>query len=156
MIELYHGTLAINVPSIRKLGLLPQKGNWTSKFRPSASELVYAVDYEHIGRLVVYISGQMAKSNLVQISGNYEFDHFTNDLIQYAALVMIRTQRFSQYPTHLTEAHPSGPEPGDWYSYEPVLVDEIQRIVTGQEMLHWLRPTEADFTERLRYVLRGK
>lgn len=94
--DLYHGTLARNVPSIRKLGLLPQRGSWTSGFRPEASKLVYAVDDQHRGRLVTYITGQISKSNLVDFFDDYQFDDFKQDLIKLGAIVVIKTTRFIQ------------------------------------------------------------
>ena len=156
MRELYHGTLAQNVPSIKKLGLLPQKGRWASGFRQNAAKLVYAVDSERRGRLVTYITGQIAKCNRVQCSDHYRFDDFKEDLIELGAIVIIKTARFTQYPSHYLNAHQSGPEPGDWYSHEPVSAEEIQTIVAGSDILDWLRPSEPDFTYRLRDVLRGR
>jgi len=154
MRELYHGTLAQNVPSIIKSGLLLQKGLWTSDFHSDASELVYAVDDSHRGKLITIITGQIAKCGLLRCSDNYLFDDFKADLMQHGAVVIIRAAAiFRRYPDHFESGHPPGTEPGDWYSREPVSVDNIQRIMTGQGMLDWLEPSECDFTHRLRDIL---
>jgi RNA:NAD 2'-phosphotransferase (TPT1/KptA family) len=66
--KLYHGTLARNLPSIRALGLLPQKGSWTATFYKDASDLLYAVDEDRKGRLIAIITGQIACAGLVRVS----------------------------------------------------------------------------------------
>jgi RNA:NAD 2'-phosphotransferase (TPT1/KptA family) len=82
---LYHGTLRRNVPSIRSAGLQPQRGAWAARFHPDAAALVYAVDDEHRSAAILAVTGQMAKAGLIQVSKNYSFDNFKNDLIEHGA-----------------------------------------------------------------------
>jgi hypothetical protein len=154
MNELYHGTLAQNIESIRKIGLLPRRGSWTAGFHSNASELVYAVDESRRGRIIVAITGQMAKADLVRWSDDYQINHFNNDLAKHGAVVVIRTATFRSYPGSFESGHPPGTEPGDWYSCQSVGVEEIQGIMIGQEMLSWLQPHEMDFAYRYSEILR--
>jgi hypothetical protein len=156
MNELYHGTLAQNLQSIRETGLRPQKGSWTSDFHSDAIALVYAVGENHRGRLSAVLTGQMAKAGLVQWSDNYQFGHFKSDLVEHCAVIVVSTARFSCYPDRFQAGHPPGSEPGDWYSREAIGIGDIKRILVGQEMLDWLKPSELDFMHRLREVLRER
>jgi len=156
MNELYHGTLARNLPAIRKAGLLAQKGSWTVDFHSEAAELVYAVDESRRGRVIVAITGQMAKSGLVQWSENYQFDHFNADLTKHGAVVVVSAVSFSSYSAQFEQGHPPGAEPGDWYSRQSVSLNDIQRIMIGHEMLDWLKPDEMDFAYRFRDILRNR
>jgi hypothetical protein len=152
--KLYHGTLLRNVHSIRTKGLLPQKGLWTAGFHLDAVELVYAADEDHKGSFLVAIAGQMTKSGLVEWSDKYQFGDFKNDLIQHGAVVVVVARAtFRRYPDHFQSGHPSGTEPGNWYSQEFVPSKDIEGILTGQEMLDWLKPSEADFRYRFSDIL---
>jgi hypothetical protein len=155
MDKLYHGTLARNVPSIRKAGLLPQKGLWTADYHSEAEALVYATSENHRGKLTTIMAGQLAKAGFVHWSEQYEFDHFKNDLISHCAIIIVKVDRFRCYPDHFEAGHPSGTEPGDWYSREVISTEEIQGVLTGQKLLDWLKPSAPDFTYRLRDVLRS-
>ncbi|MGO9050235.1 MAG: hypothetical protein ACLQFW_25700, partial [Xanthobacteraceae bacterium] len=136
MDKLYHSTLARNVQSIMTIGLLPKKGLWTADFHWDAKELVYAADENHRGSLIVVVAGQMAKSRLVQWSDHYQFGHFSNDLNKRGAIIVVRRATFRHYPDHFEHGHPSGTEPGNWYSREPIGTEHIQGIMTGREMLN--------------------
>jgi len=149
---LYHGTLRRNVPSIRETGLQPQRGLWAARFHPNAAALVYAVDDEHRSAAILAVAGQMAKAGLVRVSESYLFDDFKNDLIEHGAILVVKACTFRRYPWAFESGHPTGAEPGNWYSPEPV---SIESVMTGQEMLAWLGPTEQDFALRYRHHMRG-
>ena len=153
MQKLYHGTLARNLPSIRVHGLLPQKGSWTATFYKDAPDLVYAVDEERKGRLLAIITGQLARAGLVNLSDTYTFDDFKNDLAAHGAVIEFAAESFSCYETFSELTHPPSVEQGDWYSSEPVSADRIEQIVTGQEMVEWLKPHPVDFSCRYREIL---
>jgi hypothetical protein len=153
--NLYHGTLAENIQSIRNTGLLPRKGLWTANFHVNAPELVYAVDESRRGRLIAIITGQIAKTGLVRFSDQYDFDHFNNDLARYGAVVVITAAMFRSCLSFSERGHPEGVEPGDWYSREPVGVENILEIIAGQEMIGWLKPHPIDFECRFREILRA-
>jgi hypothetical protein len=144
---LYHGTLRRNVPSIRGTGLQPQRGAWAARFHPNAADLVYAVDDEYRSSAILAIAGQMAKAGLVQRSENYPFDDFKNDLIEHGAVIAVNATTFCHYPWSLAPGHPTGAEPGNWYSSEPV---SVEGEMIGEGMLAWLKPSEQDFNLRYR------
>lgn len=144
---LYHGTLRRNLQSIRKAGLQPQRGVWAACFHPSAEPLVYAVDDKHRSAAILAITGQMAKANLVQRSENYSFDDFKNDLIEHGAIIVVRATTFLGHPWSVELGHPTGAEPGNWYSSETV---SVESEMVGKEMLAWLKPHEQDFIHRYR------
>src|ERR1700730_1168778 len=98
MRKLYFGTLAKNLPRIKQTALLPKKGLWSEKFHADASKLVYAVDETRKARLITIITGQMAKSNLLRWSNDYQFEDFKNDLIGHAAVVVFQTTTFCYRP----------------------------------------------------------
>jgi hypothetical protein len=155
MSRLYHGTLARNVQSIRTTGLLPRKGLWTAGFHSDAAELVFAVDENHQHRLILAITGQMAKADLARWTESYQFGHFNDDLIKHGAVVIVGAEKFSPYPPGRFETgHPLGTEPGDWYSRRPISIDDIQEIMTEQAMLDWLKPSVTEFVHSYREVLR--
>jgi hypothetical protein len=155
MSRLYHGTLAQHLKSIRKIGLSPRKGLWMANFHSDPAELVFAADENHRHRLVLAITGQMAKADLVLWADSYQFQHFNADLLNHGAVVEVGTATFRSYPPgQFVIGHPSGTEPGDWYSREPISVDDIHGIKTGQEMLDWLKPSATEFTHTYRDVLR--
>lgn len=144
---LYHGTLLRNLQSIRNAGLQPQRGAWAARFHPSAAPLVYAVDEGHRSAAILAISGQMAKANLVQRSENYSLDDFKNDLIEHGAIIVVKATTFRGHPWSFESGHPTGAEPGNWYSLEPV---SVESEMIGKEMLAWLKPNEQDFICRYR------
>jgi hypothetical protein len=144
---LYHGTLRRNVSSIRATGLLPQRGAWASRFCPDAAALVYAVDDEHRSSATLAVAGQMAKAGLIQRSENYQFDDFKSHLIEHGAVIVVKATTFRCYPWSFEQGHPTGAEPGNWYSLEPVTVESE---MIGKEMLAWLKPSEQDFIHRYR------
>lgn len=152
--DVYHGTLAQNIQSIRRTGLSPRRGAWTTNFHSDAVELVYAVHENRKGRLIAIITGQIAKSGLVRFSNDYQFDDFRNDLAEHGAIIVVKATTFCCSENPSTRGHPAGVEPGDWYSRQPVGIEDIQRIMVGQEMLDWLNPHEMDFACRFREVLR--
>jgi hypothetical protein len=156
VLKLYHGTLAQNLQSIREQGLLPRRGLWTESFHESAVKLVYAVEEDRKARIIPAIAGQMAKHGLVRWSDDYQFGDFCEDLTKHGAIVAINAISFSCYPPNIFRSgHPAGTEPGDCYSREPVGVDAIEGVMTGQEMLDWLRPiADEDFKYRYREILR--
>jgi hypothetical protein len=154
MDALYHATLARNVPSIEADGLVPQKGPWTSAFHLDAAELVFAVGEDHLGRLPKILVGQMGKAGLVKWSDEYQFAQFKNDLIHHAAIIVLKAVKFDHYPDDAKFGHPSGAEAGDWYSREIIRVDDILKIMVGQELYDWLRPSEMNFTYDWREILR--
>jgi hypothetical protein len=156
MDKLYHSTLARNVPSIRKLGLLPQRGLWTADYHSKAEALVYATNESHRGKLATIMAGQLAKAGFVQWSEKYQFDHFKNDLFEHCAIIILKVDKLHCYPDRFEAGHPDGTEPGDWYSRQVISVEEILGVLTGQELLDWLEPSEPDFTYRLRDVLRRR
>jgi hypothetical protein len=139
---LYHGTLRRNLPSIRNNGLQPQRGVWAARFHPDATALVYAVDDEHRSAAILAVGGQMAKAGLIRASENYSFDDFKNDLIEHGAVIIVKATTFRGHPWTLDSRHPTGAEPGNWYSLEPV---SVQSEMIGEEMLAWLKPGEQDF-----------
>jgi hypothetical protein len=94
------------------------------------------------------------KAGLIRWSSDYCFDDYKNDLIKHGAVVVVKAATFRRYPDFFESGHPSGAEPGDWYSLEPIGLDGIQEIMIGQDMLDWLEPSEPDFTYRLCNVLR--
>jgi hypothetical protein len=145
---LYHGTLRRNLQSIRNAGLQPQRGVWVACFQPFAAPLVYAVDDEHRSAAILAITGQMAKANLVQRSENYSFDDFKNDLIEHGAVIVVKATTFRGHPWSFESGHPTGAEPGNWYSSEPV---SVESEMIGKEMLAWLKPSEQDFIYRYRH-----
>jgi hypothetical protein len=154
---LYHGTLRRNLPSIRDTGLRPQRGAWGSRFHAGDCFLVHAVNDEHRGALIVAIAGQMKIARLALQSANYSFDDFKNDLLEHGAVVVVKATTFSHHPScsesvHAEATHPTGAEPGTWYSSEAV---SIESEMTGKEMLAWLSPNEEDFRYRFRDVLLG-
>jgi hypothetical protein len=150
---LYHSTLRRNVTSIRDTGLRPQRGAWAAHFHPDATALVYAVDDEHRSSAVLAVAGQMAKAGLIQGSENYSFDDFKNDLIEHGAVIIVKATTFRRYPWSFESGHPTGAEPGNWYSLETV---GVESEMIGKEMLAWLDPSEQDFIHRYRdYILRA-
>jgi hypothetical protein len=144
---LYHGTLRRNVPSIRDAGLRPQRGAWATRFHPDAAALVYAVDEEHRSSAILAIAGQMAKAGLIQESEDYSFDDFKNNLMEHGAVIVVKATTFSRYPWSFESRHPTGAEPGNWYSSDSV---RIESEMIGKEMLAWLKPSEQDFIHRYR------
>jgi len=156
MSNLYHGTLARNVQSIRKTGLLPRKGLWMTNFHSDAAELVFAADGNHRHRLILAITGQMTKASLIVCDDNYQFEDFNADLLKHGAVVEVGMATFSSYPPErFVSGHPQGTEPGDWYSREPISIDDIHGIMTGQEMRDWLNPSATEFIHTYREVLRS-
>lgn len=155
MQKLYHCTLAQNLESIRKAGLLPRKGLLAEKFYPDAEKLIYAVDEDRKGRLIAIITGQMARNDLVQWSKSYQFEDFKNDLITHGAVVVFQTTAFCCRRNCKEPGHPPSVEVGDWYSRESVSNKSIEREMVGQEMLDWLKPHEMDFIYRYRDRLRS-
>ena len=148
---LYHGTLRRNLPSIKDTGLQPQRGEWTARFHPDATALVYAVDDEHRSSAILAVAGQMAKAGLIEGSENYSFDNFKNDLIEHGAVLVVKATTFRRYPWSFELGHPTGAEPGNWYSSEPV---RVESEMIGEEMLAWLKPNEQDFIYRYRDHMR--
>jgi RNA:NAD 2'-phosphotransferase (TPT1/KptA family) len=90
MRKLYHGTLRNKVASIRKQGLLPQKGSLTADFHKNAVDLVYAVAEDRKGLLVTIITQQMAKSCLIQRSDDYHLDNFKRDLTAHGVVIVVK------------------------------------------------------------------
>ncbi|MGC1299728.1 MAG: hypothetical protein WA869_32280, partial [Alloacidobacterium sp.] len=121
-------------------------------FHPFAAPLVYAVDDEHRSAAILAITGQMAKANLVQRSENYSFDDFKNDLIEHGAIIVVKATTFRGHPWSFELGHPTGAEPGNWYSSEPV---SVESEMIGKEMLAWLKPSEQDFIIRYRGHIQG-
>jgi hypothetical protein len=156
MQRLYHGTLARNVSSIRTYGLLPQNGSWTAAFYPDAPDLVYAVNEDHQGRLMAIISGQIARAGLVQVSDAYSFEDFKRDLGVHGAAIVFTSATFSCYETFSDLKHPPSVEQGDCYSSVPVAADQIETIITGQDMVEGLKPHEVDFSCRYLGILRDR
>lgn len=156
MDQLYHGTLARNIPSIQKTGLLPQRSVWTAKFHAEATELVYAVDQSRIGRLTVIITGQMASSDLIEYSADYQFGQFVDDLARHGAIVVLRPEKFRCCSDFSEKGHPQGVEPGDWYSDQAVSTDDIRQTISGPQIIDWLKPHPMDFELRFRNILRQK
>jgi hypothetical protein len=144
---LYHGTLRRNLPSIGETGLRPDRGVWAQHFHLDAVALVYAVDDQHKSAATLAIAGQMANAGLVKRSEDYSFEDFKNDLIEHGAVVVVKAATFRCYPWSFESGHPSGAEPGNWCSSEPV---RIEGEMIGQEMLAWLKPHEQDFFFRYR------
>jgi hypothetical protein len=142
---LYHGTLRQNLPSIRDHGLRPQRG--AARFQPDAAALVYAVDDEHRSSAILAIAGQMAEAGLIKKLENYLFDDFKSDLVEHGAVIILKATTFHHYPWSFESGHPTGAEPGNWYSSESV---SIEREMIGKEMLAWLKPSEQDFIHRYR------
>lgn len=70
------------------------------------------------------------------------FDDFKNDLMQHGAVIVVKATTFRGHPWSLESGHPTGAEPGNWYSSEPV---SVENEMTGNEMLAWLKPSEQDF-----------
>ena len=136
--------------------MLPHKGLWTTDFHSDADALVYAVSQKHLGKLNAVLTGQMAKAGLVQWSDNYDYTQFRSDLIKHVAIIAVSAEKFCCYPDRFENGHPPGAEPGDWYSRDTIGVEGIRRIMIGQEMFDWLKPSELDFTHRLREVLRER
>jgi hypothetical protein len=153
--RLYHCTLAPNLESIRKIGLLPRRGSLAAKFYPDAAELIYAVDEVHKGRLTSILTGQMAGTGLVRWSENYQFGDFKRDLVTHGAVVVFQSTAFCCRGNSENGGHPPSLEVGDWYSREPVSRTSIEREIVGQEMLDWPKPHEVDFTCRYRDRLRA-
>jgi hypothetical protein len=153
MFRLYHGTLARNISSIRAYGLLPQNGSWTAAFYPDAPDLVYAVNEDHQDRLMAIITGQIARAGLVQVSDAYAFEDFKHDLGVHGAAIVFTSTTFSCYEAFSDLKHPSSVEQGDCYSSVPVAADQIERIITGQEMVDWLNPHPVDFSCRYLGIL---
>jgi len=148
---LYHGTLRRNIPSIRDTGLRPQSGAWAGHFHPDAAALVYAVDDEHRSAAILAIAGQMAKAGLIRDPGNCSFDDFKNALIEHGTVVVVKATTFRRYPWSFESGHPTGAEPGNWYSSESV---SIEREMIGREMLDWLNPSGDDFIYRYALAIR--
>jgi hypothetical protein len=146
--KLYHGTLAQNVPSIQKSGLLPQKGGWSGRFHADAVDLVYAIDETEgrTKRVALAIIGQMLKVGFVQWTDDYQLENLKADLAEHGAVVVVQSASFISYPPYVEQpGHPIGAEPGDWYSRDTVSVEGIARIITGQELLEWLSPEPSEF-----------
>ncbi len=144
---LYHGTLRRNVQSIRDAGLRPQRGVWAAHFHPDAPDLVYAVDDEHRSAAILAVVGQMANAGFVRGTENYSFDDFRNDLIKHGAVIVVKGTTFRHHPWSFESGHPTGAEPGNWYSSEPV---SVESDMIGEQMLAWLKPSEQDFIHRYR------
>jgi hypothetical protein len=153
MHKLYHGTLARNLTSIRAQGLRPQRGPWTMAFYPGAPDLVYAVAESGKGRLIAIVAGQIARAGLVHLSDSYSFDDFNADLGAHGAVVVLTPTTFSFCETNSELGRPASVEPGDWYSHEPVSTDQIEGVMTGPEMVNWLKPHPVDFSCRYREIL---
>jgi hypothetical protein len=153
MQKLYHGTLAQNLPSIREQGLMPQAGSWTAAFYEKAPNLVYAVDEDRKGRLIAIITGQIARAGLVHLPDTYTFENFKHDFAGHGAVIKFTSATFSCYEPFSELKHPPSVEQGDWYSSEPVSADHIEQIITGTEMVEWLKPHPVDFSGRYHEIL---
>jgi len=76
------------------------------------------------------------------------FDDFKNDLIEHGAVIVVKATTFRGHPWSFESGHPTGAEPGNWYSSEPV---SVESEMIGKEMLAWLKPSEQDFIYRYRH-----
>jgi hypothetical protein len=152
MTTLYHGTLAKYIKAIRDRGLVPQRGELVKAYDVNAPDLVYAVDENRKGRLMMIIAQQMKIENLVPWSDSDSFTDFQADLSQHGAVLALESKCFILYSSDPTVAHPTGPEEGDWYSRKNIRADSITDMITGQRLLSWLKPHREDFKVRVRPI----
>jgi len=157
--KLYHGTLVVNLPSIRATGLVPRIGSTTAGYHVGAVDLVYAVDEGRKPRLVKILAQQMVSARLIRWSEGYQLNDLRRDLIEHAAVVVVPASNFVLYPgdgvldPSERSRHPRGAEPGDWYSCETVVI--VGEMI-GQEMLDWLKITESQFVHDYRELIRRR
>jgi hypothetical protein len=148
----YHGTLRRNLSSIREKGLLPQKGAWTGSYYEHANDLVYAIGNDRIGLLLPIITGQIARASLIPWSEDYRFDQYKEDFASHGAIVFIKPT--APFRLCTKQGDPPGAEQGDWYSSEPVSIDQIERTVVGSELFKWVNLSIEEFVYRLRGMIR--
>jgi hypothetical protein len=70
---------------------------------------------------------------------------------QSERLVAINRNSWSRSPGARKAGHPSGAEPGNWYSAEPL---DVEREMIGNEMLAWLEASKQEFIFRYRDHMR--
>jgi len=134
--ELYHGTLAKNVPSILANGLNPTVGEFTrSIYANKAKPLVFAADASGSRGVYCSLVGQMhAKLGITAYPPSAE------DVAKHCAILVISKDvgKFRQYNS---TRRSGSKEPTDYTSQETIHID---RVITGKELLQWIKTHNAD------------
>ena len=147
--ELYHGTLKVNIPSILQTGLEPRAGGLTKAYHNQATPIIYASDGGNVRAIVNAITFHMRLAGVPRLKGKKWGEA---DISKYGAVVVVDGASFShrpffepgkEPPTGLyggtitkDEDYPSGVEQEDYWSTESV---RCLRAMEGVEMLRWLR-----------------
>ena len=151
---LYHGTLRRNLSSIIEKGLLPQKGEWVGSYYKDAFDLVYATGQDRIGRLLPIITAQIAIAGLVEWSEDYRYEQYKEDFATHGAIVLVRPT--APFLLCNEDGNPPGAEQGDWYSFELITVEHIEKTVVGSELFKWVNLSNEEFVYRLRGMIRDR
>jgi hypothetical protein len=139
---LYHGTLNDNVRDIKKHGLQPLAGDFVKDMYDEYEdagiefpELTFATDKEQLSKAVNAITHQIAKKL------NKGFHDVTDqEFINHGAIIKIHDgdRLMKQRPReddHRKE-YPHTVEPGDYYSEESILIDDV---LIGKSMIRLLK-----------------
>jgi hypothetical protein len=141
---LYHGTIVDNEPSIKKLGLFGQVGDFqttagyddeTYGEPPSEEdEVVFMTDKQRLGRSVTAMVHHIAK----KLRKGFH-DVTDDDIRNHGLLCIIHSDREStvrpEYEDERGERYPRGAEPGDYYSYG----EQPDQFVRGAALLRLLK-----------------
>lgn len=135
--ELFHGTLATNVDSILSNGLNPTVGEFTkSIYSTKAKPLIFAADTK--GSRAVYCALQ----SQIGIKLN-KFPLSAEEIAKHGAILVISKDvgKFKQY---VSKRRQGSKEPTDYTSRETVHIDNV---ITGNELLRWIKTHNADWDE---------
>lgn len=135
--KLYHATLVDNIPSILSNGLTPTVGEWTkSLYRNKAEPLVFAADLRGSRNVYCALDSQIRrKLNKKELSAE--------DIAKYGAIVVI-SKNVNRFKQHISNKNQGSIEPGNYFSPEIIKIDEV---ITGQNLLQWLKTHNADWGE---------
>jgi hypothetical protein len=137
---LYHGTTVANLKSIERSGLVPSVGKFVAVSYDDAveaglaKELIFATDKQQLDKAVSAATAQIADQ-----MGKYFHDVTDDEFYRRAAIIKIYDGEslFQQRPEgDERDEHPYTVEPGDYYSEDYIIPDEI---LTGQRMIRLLK-----------------
>lgn len=143
-VTLYHGTTIDNIDSIRKIGLIPMRGDFVTNayggeyeseddFENSIPELTFAASKRQLDKAVSAATHHIAK----KLDKGFH-DVTDEDFIRYAAIVKIYDgdKDFLHHTGEKYVDYPMSVEPDDYYSEDGASADEI---LTGKKMVNFLR-----------------
>jgi pyrimidine deaminase RibD-like protein len=137
--ELYHGTLATNVDSILANGLNPTVGEFTkSIYANKAKPLVFAADINGSRAVYCALASQIGRKF-------NKFPPSAADIARHGAILVI-SRDVGKFKQHNSTRRQGSKEPSDYTSQETIHIDNV---LTGKDLLQWIKTHNADWDEMI-------